>query len=69
MRKPKVERPTLALTLPVDEFHRWYWLKEALIAFCRQQRLPATGSKVTLAARIAALLTTGKGPTTLAASL
>jgi len=63
-----VERLTLDSTLSAAEFRRWYWLKEALVAFCRQQRLPTAGAKTALAERIAAFLATGESPPTSAVS-
>lgn len=61
-------RPTLDLTLPAEEFRRWYWLKEELVAFCRQQHLPAAGAKDDIAERIAQFLATGALPPSAATS-
>ena len=36
-----------------EEFLRWYWLKEELIALCKEVGLPATGGKFELRDRIA----------------
>lgn len=55
-------RPALTHQLPLSDFHRFYWLKEELAAFCRAQGLPASGSKPELTRRIAAYLATGKAP-------
>jgi hypothetical protein len=52
----KINRPGLRASLPVDEFRAWYWLKEELVGFCRFQRLPTSGSKRELEARIHAFL-------------
>jgi hypothetical protein len=46
------ERPSLSPALAAKEFRRWYWLKEELIAFAKQERLSTTGDKPTLANRI-----------------
>lgn len=40
-------------------FLQCYWLKEELAAFCRENGLPASGSKEVLTARIAQFLTDG----------
>jgi hypothetical protein len=45
-------RPPLTPNLPPAEFGRFYWLKEELVTFCRQQHLPTGGSKQDLAQRI-----------------
>jgi hypothetical protein len=51
-----MQRPELTAYLSADEFQRWYWLKEELVAFCRSAQLTTSGSKPELAARIAAAL-------------
>jgi hypothetical protein len=33
-----VERPALTSALPATEFQVWYWLKEELVAFCREAK-------------------------------
>ncbi len=50
------DRPPLTATLGGAEFLRWYWLKAELVEFARLLGVRATGSKETLAARIAAHL-------------
>lgn len=54
------DRPLLDTKLNGEAFRKWYWLKEELVAFCRENELPATGSKTELADRIAYFLDTGK---------
>ncbi|MBQ7273907.1 MAG: SAP domain-containing protein [Clostridiales bacterium] len=54
------ERPELNKNLSGAELRRWYWLKEELTDFCRENGLPASGSKTEIADRIAVFLDTGK---------
>jgi hypothetical protein len=49
-------RPSLSVDLPEQEFHRWYWLKSELRAFCRRQGLAQVGAKSALVAAVAAYL-------------
>jgi hypothetical protein len=49
-------RPTLTPALGADEFAAWYWLKQELQVFCRQQGWPTWGSKAELMARVHAHL-------------
>jgi hypothetical protein len=56
MNERSAHRPELSHTLSADTFRRWYWLKSELLAFCRQQGLPASGGKEALAQRIASHL-------------
>jgi len=53
-------RPTIDKNLNADIFRSFYYLKEELIAFCRQEGLQATGGKVELIDRIAHYLDTGE---------
>ena len=41
-------------------FRSFYYLKEELVAFCRENKLPVTGGKIELTDRIAYYLDTGK---------
>ena len=54
------DRPLLNTDLNGDSFRKWYWLKEELVAFCRDNGLPSNGSKTELTERIAYFLDTGK---------
>ena len=54
-------RPALTRDLTATEFLRWYWLKVELCTFVRTLRLPATGSKQDVTARIVTCLE-GKMP-------
>ena len=54
------ERPKLSLNISVDTFKNYYFLKEELVDFCRQNGLQTSGSKQELTERIACFLETGK---------
>lgn len=54
------DRPALNTRLNGAAFRKWYWLKEELVAFCREHDLPDAGSKTELTDRIAYFLDTGK---------
>lgn len=45
-------RPALTPALGAATFADWYWLKQELQAFCRQQGWPASGSKAELMQRV-----------------
>lgn len=53
------ERPKLDKDMSSAAFRAWYWLKEDLVAFLRENGLPVTGGKQELADRIADFLDTG----------
>lgn len=53
-------RPELNNKLDGKTFRKWYWLKEELVQFCRENRIPASGGKTELTDRIAYFLDTGK---------
>ena len=52
-------RPPIDQIKSGDELKSWYWLKEELITFCKQQGIPSQGSKFDLQDRIATFLNTG----------
>ena len=54
------DRPLLNKKINGDTFRKWYWLKEELVSFCRENGLPTNGSKTELTDRIAYFLDTGK---------
>lgn len=54
------ERPKLAVGLAADVFQQYYYLKEELVTFCRQQQLSTQGSKIQLSERIIHYLRTGE---------
>lgn len=53
------ERPELSRELDSRSFRSYYYLKEELVAFCRQNNLPVSGGKMELTDRIACFLDTG----------
>lgn len=54
------ERPVLDKNLDSKAFCDFYYLKEELIVFCRENNLPVSGSKIELTNRIAYFLDTGE---------
>lgn len=54
------ERPNLDNNLDGKTFKEYYYLKEELIDFCRENDLQTTGGKLELIERIATFLDTGK---------
>ena len=54
------ERPDLNKELDAKTFKRFYYLKEELVSFCRENNLPVSGGKIELTDRIASFLDTGK---------
>ncbi|MGE6517340.1 DUF6434 domain-containing protein [Lysinibacillus sphaericus] len=53
-------RPVLSKDLNEKDFRNFYWLKEELQVFCRENGLSTSGSKVEITERIAYFLLTGK---------
>lgn len=56
------ERPELNKELDAITFRNFYYLKQELIDFCRENGLPTSGDKIELTDRIATFLDTGKVP-------
>jgi len=56
-------RPTLSIHLDGNTFRSYYYLKEELIAFCKEMGLQSTGGKQELAERINCYLDTGEKST------
>ena len=54
------ERPDLNKELDGETFRSFYYLKEELVDFCRENNLPVSGEKIELTDRIACFLDTGK---------
>jgi len=54
------ERPDLNKELDSKTFRSFYYLKEELVGFCRENNLPVSGGKLELTERIAYFLDTGK---------
>ena len=53
------QRPKLSRALDSAAFRSFYYLKQELAAFCKENGLPASGSKTELTGRIAYFLDTG----------
>ncbi len=53
-------KPLLDKSLNSETFKSYYYLKEELVTFCRQEGLPATGGKIDLTNVIAHYLDTGE---------
>lgn len=53
-------RPDLTKDISIEKFKDFYWLKEELQSFCRENGLSATGSKLELFDRIETFLQTGE---------
>ncbi|MEG0473334.1 MAG: SAP domain-containing protein, partial [Solibacillus sp.] len=53
-------RPNLTKDINVESFKDFYWLKEELQSFCRENGLSATGSKIEISDRIETFLQTGE---------
>ena len=53
------ERPILNANLDSETFRSYYYLKEELVEFCRNNGIPTSGGKVELTERIAYFLDTG----------
>ena len=54
------KRPELSRSLDGDTFRSYYYLKEELVEFCRQNSLPVSGGKIDITNRIAHFLDTEK---------
>ena len=52
-------RPELTADLDSNTFREYYYLKEELMAFCRDHHLPVSGGKQELTERIACFLDSG----------
>ena len=55
-----MERPILDKNLDSQTFRDFYFLKEELVNFCRENGLPVSGGKLEISDRIAYFLDTGK---------
>lgn len=53
-------RPALNEITSAQEFRRWYWLKEELVAYCKRKGISTVGSKFEITDRIAEYLETGQ---------
>ena len=57
-------KPMLNKNTPSKKFRQYYYLKEELVDFCRNEGLKTTGNKQELAGRIDYYLNTGEGKNT-----
>lgn len=55
-----MERPVLDKNLDSKTFRSFYFLKEELVEFCRENGLPASGGKIEITERIAHFHDTGE---------
>ena len=53
-------RPNLTKDISVESFKDFYWLKEELQSFCRENGISASGSKIEISDRIEIFLRTGE---------
>ncbi|MBM7715397.1 hypothetical protein JOC94_002384 [Bacillus thermophilus] len=53
-------RPSLTKNASVESFKAFYWLKEELQSFCRENGISASGSKIEISNRIETFLRTGE---------
>lgn len=53
-------RPNLSKDISIQSFIDFYWLKEELQAFCRENGISASGSKIEISDRIESFLRTGE---------
>lgn len=53
-------RPILTKEISRQDFMDFYWLKEELQSFCRDNGISASGSKIEISDRIETFLRTGK---------
>ena len=54
------DRPVLDRNLDSKTFRDYYYLKEELVSFCRENGIPVSGGKIEITDRIAYFLETGK---------
>ncbi|MEP9405768.1 DUF6434 domain-containing protein [Peribacillus frigoritolerans] len=53
-------RPNLSKDISIESFKDFYWLKEELQTFCRENGISSTGSKIEISDRIETFLRTGE---------
>ena len=54
-----MQRPILNQNITRQDFEDFYWLKEELVAFCKEQGIDRNGGKIEIANRISQFLDTG----------
>lgn len=52
-------RPNLNKKISIKDFQEFYWLKEELVKFCREEELKTSGGKIEITKRIENFLKTG----------
>jgi hypothetical protein len=55
-----MDRPILDKNISLTDFNDFYWLKEELITFCKDNYIPSTGGKIEIADRIRSFISTGE---------
>jgi hypothetical protein len=55
-------RPDITTIQTGEEFKKWYWLKEEVVAYCKSAGIPYSGSKFEIIDRIAGALDKGLNP-------
>jgi len=53
------KRPQLTKNISLKDFKEFYWLKKELVAFCRKENIPLSGSKMEIAGQIELYLKDG----------
>ena len=53
-------RPNLSKDISIESFKDFYWLKEELQTFCRENGISSTGSKIEISDRIETFLRSGE---------
>ena len=53
-------RPNLTKDISIERFKDFYWLKEELQSFCRENAISASGSKIEISNRVETFLRTGE---------
>lgn len=54
-----MKRPILNKHISLADFREFYWLKEELVAFCKELKIPSNASKIELTNRIVSFLENG----------
>ena len=55
-----MKKTTLNRKTSLSDFKAYYWLKNDLIVFCRENLIPSSGSEIEISNRIKQFLQTGK---------
>ena len=55
-----MDRPILDKNISLTDFNDFYWLKEELVKFCKENHIPSTGGKIEISDRIRSFISTGK---------